>query len=433
MRMIFYCSIVWTSFSAGLTACASSADDGTGQAADSTIHHRQRMPSRTTWEEIAFFPGRMIYIPLKYSLRGLNWGVGFVDDSRIIPQISDLLNSDDERRGVMPTYSARTGGGLDFYQTGLFVGGTHRNILLMTATVGLYERQRYELNFYRLEVLKGLIYSNLWARYRKLTTESFFGIGPDSPFSGESDFTQEQTSAGVNFGHNLTSRLAIGADLGYEHTNITDGRDPDLPSTLDIYTGYSLPGLDRKVEMMNLMFTLKMDSRDRPGNPTRGCEASLYGGIYNQIDGDEFGFTKYGLDFSKYIHLFYERVLVLRIAGESTDSFDDGSIPFCYLSELGRKETIRGFRRGRFRDRDMILASAEYRYPVWKNWNEYGSDFILFADAGQVSPDLINRAAMNKFAAGLGFGFRFWNQKGLMGKIEAGKSDDGWRIYFVLH
>ena len=58
---------------------------------------------------------------------------------------------------------------------------------------------------------------------------------------------------------------------------------------------------------------------------------------------------------------------------------------------------------------------------------------IIAKTAGFTRGISTSRAAMNKFAAGLGFGFRFWNQKGLMGKIEAGKSDDGWRIYFVLH
>ena len=81
----------------------------------------------------------------------------------------------------------------------------------------------------------------------------------------------------------------------------------------------------------------------------------------------------------------------------------------------------------------MIMVSAEYRYPIWKNWDEYGIDFVLFGDAGQVTPDLLNDAGMDMFHTGYGFGMRIWDQGGLIAKLEAGNSDDGWRFYFVLN
>jgi outer membrane protein assembly factor BamA len=179
--------------------------------------------------------------------------------------------------------------------------------------------------------------------------------------------------------------------------------------------------------------TLQLDSKDRPGNPTHGFEASFSGGLYQQVNSDDFGYWKYSADLTRYLHLFYDRILVLRVAAQRMDPLEGRSIPFYDLSELGRKETIRGFSRGRFRDRDMILASAEYRYPIWRNWDEYGIDFLLFADAGQVSPDLFEEASWENFQMGLGFGMRLWDQDGLALKLEAGWSAEEWRIYFVLN
>ena len=221
--------------------------------------------------------------------------------------------------------------------------------------------------------------------------------------------------------------------LGYAYTYISEGRDPTLQSITDLYAEESLPGLGENAGIAHGAVSLQLDSRDRPGNPGRGFEALFCGGLCRQVDGDDFGYWKYSADLTRYLHLFYDRVLVLRIAAQRMDPLEDRSIPFYDLSEIGSRETIRGFSRGRFRDRDMVLASAEYRYPVWRNWDEYGIDFLLFADAGQVSPDLFEEASWENFQTGLGFGMRLWEQEGLTFKFEVGKSAEEWRIYFVLN
>jgi outer membrane protein assembly factor BamA len=172
---------------------------------------------------------------------------------------------------------------------------------------------------------------------------------------------------------------------------------------------------------------------DRPGNPTRGYNIRFNSGYYKETTDDKYGFTRFQGDFSKFIHLFYERVLVLRCAAEINRQLKDMEIPFYYLSELGNKESIRGFERGRFRDRDKFLVSAEYRYPVWRLWKEQGLDMVLFADAGQISNNIFDNVAIGRLEPGFGMGVRFWNEDGLAAKVEAGRSDDGWRIYFVLN
>ena len=394
---------------------------------DSALVKRERMRSRATWEEIAYLPGRIIYSPLEYSLKGLSMGIGYVDDTKLIPKIRDFLTSDDGRRGVEPTYSARTGTGIQFYQKGLFRTGSDRNTLELTLTGGSCGRLRYQCTLEEILFADGRISSDLFFRYRKLPTESFFGIGPDSPRSDETEFAQKQTSAEVSLGTNIRSDLIAELLLGYDCTEI------DFPSTATQYTGASLPGIEEQVDMICLRYALIKDSKNRPGNPTRGYEASLSGGWHQQLGDDRFGFVKYTAEAIKYLHLFYDRALVFRVAGEITEPFEDREIPFYYLSELGRRETIRGFSRGRFRDSDMLLASAEYRYPIWGARDEYGADFLLFADTGRVSSDLLGEMAMDDLQTGFGFGLRLWDQGGVIARFEAAKSVDGWRLYFVLN
>ena len=428
---IRHCAILLL-FAGSAAAQAESPAIEIAQSADSAFVKREKMPSRTVWEKVAYFPGRLIYFPIKYSLKGVNATIGYVDDSKIVPKINDILTTNDGRRGLKPTYAPRTGGGIIFYQKGLFSGDLNHDILELSSTAEFLERQRYKLTLEEIEFPGKLFTGDLLMQYQKLTTESFFGIGGDSRLSNETNFTQEQTTFELRLGRKISTTSSIKIAAGYEYTNIDEGRDTDIPSISEVFDVNLLPGCDNPVEMMRWQLSLKSDTKNKPGNPSKGYEVFLCGGLYQQIGDDDFGFTKYAADITEYIHLFYNRLLVLRIAGENIDSFNNRQVPFYYLSELGRKETIRGFSRGRFRDRDMLIASAEYRYPVWKNWDERGVDFLFFADAGQVSHD-ISRIRMDEFKPGLGFGLRMWNTEGLVAKLEAGKSDDGWRFYFVLN
>ena len=121
-------------------------------------------------------------------------------------------------------------------------------------------------------------------------------------------------------------------------------------------------------------------------------------------------------------------MLVLRVAGQVTDAFERRAIPFYYMSELGEKGTIRGFDRSRYRDRDRLIASVEYRYPVWRT-----VDWVLFLDAGQVTHRLFDTLSRDDFAFGYGGGFRIWSPRGVIMRFEVGKSADRVRLYLVLN
>ena len=57
-------------------------------------------------------------------------------------------------------------------------------------------------------------------------------------------------------------------------------------------------------------------------------------------------------------------------------------MPFFLQPTLGGSEDLRGFREYRFRDRNMVVFNAEYRWEAFS-----GLDLAAFADAGQVAPE----------------------------------------------
>jgi len=429
-----FCLIVWIGLNSSLYGQNSTPPGESNSTGDTTKVYQERMPDRTVWEEVAYFPGRIVYFPLKWTFKGLGELIGIIDDTKIIQQINDKLESDDGRRKLQFTYASHTGGGAKYYENGLFLPRLDRNIATVTTTTGINKEQLYQATFEKLYFKNDLFSTDYLIRYQRLTDESFYGLSMDSRYSDETTFTLEQTTLEANCTYELSNSKLLTAVIGYEHTNIAEGYDYDSPSTLDSYTEQTLPGLESIVEMIYTGIELEHDSKDRQGNPTEGYDISLNGAVYQQVGDNEFCFFKYGFDVHRYLHLFYDRVLVVRMSAEINNPLKSRKIPFYYLSEMGLAETIRGFENGRFRDNDMFLTTVEYRYPVWRNWHEKGLDMILFADAGQVSSKMLSYGRIDRFELGYGFGFRLWDwEDGLIAKLQIGWGDQGVRINLGLN
>jgi outer membrane protein assembly factor BamA len=206
------------------------------------------------------------------------------------------------------------------------------------------------------------------------------------------------------------------------------GRDPKLPSTTDVFTPETLPGLGTYIRFLSGGAFLAYDSKNRPGNPSSGWEVMAGGRYHHQIQGEEYGFYKLRAELTRYLHLFYERVLVASVTAQITEPLSGKEIPFFYLSEIGRKEEIRGYDHGRFRDWDLLYGTVEYRYPVGRI-----IDLGLFFDAGKVTPDLSNGLPDGELQYAYGLSFRVWSPRALVTKMDIGWSREMFFIYFDLN
>ena len=376
-------------------------------------------------ESIVSFPGTLVYLPFKLTFKGFGAIVSYVDENKVVQKSQDFLISDDGRRGVVPTYSERTGGGIKFFQRGLPTSKSQLSVLI---TAGPRSRQRYQFRLRGVQLWQ-VLSADLLAGYKFLPDELFFGIGPDTDFEDDrTNFAHKQTSGQVAFGANLDERFTAKAILGIEVNSISRGRNESYVSTTDDPKNEGLPGLETGVSLARFQVEVRHDSRNRPVRPKSGGVELLRVGFSEEIGGDAFAFWKATVDCHRQFHLFYNRTLTIRVAGEITEPVSDRDIPFYYLSELGRKETIRGFQRGRFRDLDMLFGSAEYRYPIWQIM-----DAFLFVDAGQVTHDIFNDFSISDSQIGYGVGIQIWGREGLISSLAIGKSKDDFRVYFGLN
>lgn len=398
------------------------AQEPAGTAADSTEFYRHKYRSKQTWEHVVSAPGTLVSLPLVLFFKMNEALIGYIYDSKIIPKTKDFFTSHDETRGIYPVYSNRSGGGLKFYQEGIF---NPRSKLSLTASGNLRERQNYRFEWKRIRLLSPLLF-RMELRYRYLPDEAFYGIGPESRKAGQLSFDHEYTNAEAGLDLDLSNSLGLFGVFRYDYNNAYNG-DEHRP-IMDLYNKTTLPGLQSRVKIAQVQAGLALDSRNRLGNPSAGNELTLSGTLFRDTDGDRFNFWKIEGDLTHYLHFGYNRVLAIRLAGSLTEAEDGASVPFYFLSELGERESIRGFDRGRFRDLDMFLGSLEYRIPIW-----HSIDSFFFADAGQVANDIFKDLSGEDLQFGFGGGIRFYNTKDLVAVLQLAASKERFRIYFNLN
>ena len=405
------------------TVSISEYKNKTVQSPDSLQVYPEKLSEEQAWEKIVNFPGRLVFSPFQLAFYGLEEVVEEVDETKIIQRIIDYL-AQYKPRGVSAKYSSRHGGGLLFYhKIPPYVNESRFDI---SAQWGLRGRKQYRVRLKDLQPF-GKRYSmdiQLW--HRLLSDETFFGIGNDTKYSNESNFARKQSTAEVVLKMYLFKKIISDVKFGFDINTIGKGKDTGSPSTTDLDREATLPGLKDEARIARLQCALTYNTINRAKRPTSGGFLSVNGGVFNDMKNDEFGFWKISASYLHYIHLFYERTISLRIAAETTEEFSGKTIPFYYLSELGESETIRGFKRSRFLDKDMFLGSLEYNYPVWRDLLDAG----LFIDAGQVSSNIFGKFSPDEFHYGYGGALKIWGKDNILAQVMVGRSKDMTRYYF---
>ncbi len=117
------------------------------------------------------------------------------------------------------------------------------------------------------------------------------------------------------------------------------------------------------------------DSRDNQFFPHQGwlVEASAVG--ETQLIGSDFEYARLGIDVARYWPTGPKTVLATQVIG----AFTFGKTPFFLLPQIGGSKRLRGYPDGKYRDRYLIAAQAEWRFPLF--WRFKG---VLFGATGTV-------------------------------------------------
>ncbi|HTV01895.1 MAG TPA: BamA/TamA family outer membrane protein [Luteitalea sp.] len=255
---------------------------------------------------------------------------------------------------------------------------------------------------------------------RHEAAQRYFGLGGDTAVADRSSFGLSASALEVTSGVKITSWLTGTASIGYLAPEIVEGSETRrIRDARTAFTDATAPGLSDQPSFLTTQVAAIIDTRDTT-NPRRGgfYQASLR--RYQDQDGGQYGFTGTRIDLQQFIPFWNEsRVLALRVLADHTDGLGEGQVPFYLMPTLGGARLLRGYDRQRYRDRSLLLLSAEYRYEI--------NPFLmaaLFYDAGQVAPDWTDfRTRDLRDAYGIGFRFGYSSAVALRSDIVFGGED----------
>lgn len=218
----------------------------------------------------------------------------------------------------------------------------------------------------------------------------YFGIGDTASESAEQIYTPRGIEVGVSVQQRV--RGSWYATAGVRH--VDQSIQPDTIG--DLRFGL-LPG-SRGARVSEAIVGLIADSRDHILAPTAGNLLTLNVSRAARGALSDFGYTRWRADARRYQSLTGEHVL----AGQVLMLGVQGSAPFDQLALVGGGDIMRGYARGRYRDRWMLAAQTEYRTPIRRRLGA-----VVFAGAGVVAPSAGDLFTDRVLLPSYGVGARF--------------------------
>lgn len=260
--------------------------------------------------------------------------------------------------------------------------------------------------------------------WREGLGQAFYGIGATATSRDDRtrfDFRQVQIGAHLDF-RPRRNHLVFGGGveaLRYEQ------RPAAGSSFTTRYSAASLPGVGATVDYLHGNARLAFDWRPTPGYADRGGAYGVTARRFHDLDGP-YSFSQIDYDLVQHVPVLREAwVLSVHARAETTHTAAGDEVPFFMLPTLGNATTLRAFANQRFRDRNSLLLSAEWRILL----NEF-LETGLFYDAGKVTarPGQLSLAGLK---SGYGVGFRLHTAAATPVRIELAHGNEGLRVVFA--
>jgi hypothetical protein len=198
----------------------------------------------------------------------------------------------------------------------------------------------------------------------------YWGVGDNTNQSQQQSVSYELISINQRLLTRLGTRYFAGLVYQYVNlTNVTYSKGGPLDSAKTSgYQGSKTSGLG-----LDLLY----DSRDNILNSYKGLYVEL-SGLFNQKEfGGNHYFNNFTLDLRDFINFGGRNVLAI----QGLVNYNVGDVPFRQMASIGGDMMMRGYYFGRYRDKLMIAAQAEYRFPVWRFVG-----LTAFVSGGEVEP-----------------------------------------------
>ncbi|MBC8231557.1 BamA/TamA family outer membrane protein [bacterium] len=406
----------------------------------------ERTPPKRSTYKTALWPVRFtLKLPfqiLRYTGQGLIIGI---DESRIIPTYREIFFNDAETIGLYPmpslSPSSGFGGGFVFFYDDFLNPGMDLEVTTELTTTSEHEA---ELSLKQPKWMNDRFYTNLLVKYDYDPDRDFYGRGSDSAKNLRSNFSLRTVNTEVDFGTNLTPTIQVGGNLGYLWADNGPSKSQNYPSIEKNLEEWfkkgdvpdDVPAFKETLSFLVPLLSLAHDNAMPAGQPHSGGREEFTVALYHELTNKNSRFIHYELQLSRYLHLFLDRTLAARVRMEMNSSMGEKhEVPFFLRSQLGGDDTLRGYSTGRFSDKDLVLATLEYRFPVWRHPSPIEThrvDGRIFMDAGRVFSDIFDEFTLRNMKYSVGFGLRFSSEEYFIFRLEIAKSPEQFSPMFKL-
>jgi len=307
-----------------------------------------------------------------------------------------------------------------------FGGGTYVETEGFRASgqVSVRGYQKYELRFTAPRVYSDRFFADFRATHRDFPQERFFGIGQNSRKEDQTSFRLEDTNYVARFGFKPEKHVKAGVLAGFLKTNVGSGTYSRSPSIEQVFGSVDAPGLANQPSYFQNGAFFEADYRDQPGNPRSGGRYAVAWTSFHDLKLEQYDFRQYDIEANHYFPFFNRRrVIAVRAKSTFTQTASGQEVPFFLQPTLGGSEDLRGYRDYRFRDHNMVVFNAEYRWEAFS-----GLDLALFGDAGQVA-SRPSDLRFGDFQKSYGVGFRFNSEKSVFLRMDFGFSKEGQHLF----
>ena len=269
-----------------------------------------------------------------------------------------------------------------------------------------------------------------FARTAYRARDNYYGIGIESREDDRTDYDLERDLVGGELYFRINPHLTLDLDGRWEQDLVGGGRDDGIPDVSEIFPMEEIPGFGQ--EETQVVFGGYLEWRTGMPRTTQRLNRWIDLGYHwneSTTDGaSDFGHFSgsAGLE----IPVARRRLsFFFAVEFESVRPTGEGEISFYELPALGGKGQLPAYRAFRFRDRDLLVGKAEYRWRVWSDpLDTTWLDAALVLYGGTVAHSMSQDFRFRNVRESYGVNFALINQQTEIGRLEFANGDEGFRV-----
>ena len=277
-----------------------------------------------------------------------------------------------------------------------------------------------------------------FGRSRSMRELDFYGLGIDAPASQHSNLQLDDRSVGGLGWYRVEPWLGVGARLEGLWTDVDPGHDSELPSIETLFAENTAPGLSDQPAFLRSQIFVDVNYPNQFERARTGGDYQVAYNVYSDRGSSpQYSFRRFSLEMQQRFGLGPRPGrLTLHLLLSTTQTDEGNEVPFYLMPTLGGSHnlmafneqiiggdqtiaTLRGFEDFRFRDRNLLLVQAEYRFKIWGPVQG-----TVFVDGGQVAPD-VSDWSLDRMKGDVGFSLSLMRSDSTVVRIDFAFGGEG--------